>query len=155
MESRTVVVPTTQTYYDRNTGIGTRLTEGDVITQRRAWLLQVPDAALGIVATADGTGTGALPGEGFYPVTSANADHVITLPAPDPGAVVALRNGATGYELRSHDPATVAINGGTGADAESAIPADTLVTCLCDTLESWLCTNTATDGTVTTTEAAA
>jgi hypothetical protein len=45
MESPTVVVPTTQTYYHRETGVGYRLTAGDVITQRRAYLLQVGTAS--------------------------------------------------------------------------------------------------------------
>lgn len=108
-----------------------------------------------LTATADGSGTGTIAGDGFYTVTSANANHIIVLPSPALGTVVALRNGATGYELRSSAPATVAINGGTGANAESAIPANTLVVCLCDTETTWLCTNTGTDGDVTTTEAAA
>lgn len=155
MESPTFTVPSTAVYYDRYTGVGYKHTAGEVISQRRAWLLQMAGASLGIVATADGTESGTIPSEGFYPVTSGNADYIVTLPAPSLGAVVALRNGGTGYELRSNNPTTVAINGGSGANAESAIPADTLVVCMCDTVTSWLCTDTATDGTVTTTEAAA
>ncbi|MDV7395630.1 hypothetical protein RZS08_29850, partial [Arthrospira platensis SPKY1] len=50
----------------------------------------------------------------FVTVTSDNADKIVILPTPTPGTIVILRNGATGYELRSSAPATVAINGGTG-----------------------------------------
>ena len=155
MESPTVTVPTTQVYYHRETGVGLRMTAGDVITQRTAYLYQVAGVALGVVASATGTETGAVPTEGFYTVTSGNADHIISLPDDPVGSVVALRNGATGYELRTHDPATVAINGGDGEGAESAIPAETLVVCMRDTATSWLCTSTATDGSVTTTDPAA
>lgn len=70
-------------------------------------------------------------------VTSDNADKVITLPAPVPGTVVVLINGATGYELRSSAPATVAINGGSGANAESAIAASKVVVALCVSATAW------------------
>ena len=74
---------------------------------------------------------------GFYTVTTDNADKVITLPAPVIGKQVFLINGATGYELRSSAPATIAINGGTGADAESAIAANSLVWCICISATAW------------------
>lgn len=56
MESPTVTVPTTQVYYHRENGTGLRMTEGDVITQRKAWLYQVagatePVGTSGLVAT--------------------------------------------------------------------------------------------------------
>ncbi len=70
-------------------------------------------------------------------VTSGNAAHVITLPSPTPGTIIILRNGATGYELRSSDPATVAINGGTGAGAESAVAANTMVIAVCTSVTTW------------------
>ena len=107
-------------------------------------------------ATADGTGTGTIAaGTDWVDVTSDDATKIIVLPAPTPGTVVALSNGATGYELRTSAPATVGINGGAAADAESAIPAATLVICVCRTATAWLCSNTATDGTVSATEVAA
>jgi hypothetical protein len=155
MESATYTVLADGTHTDSTTGIRRRVYAGDVITMQLAVNLGLAGAALGVVATSGGTGTGAVPDEGFYAVTSGNADHIVSLPNAPVGAVVALRNGATGYELRTHDPATVAINGGSGASAESAIPAATLVVCMRDTATSWLCTNTATDGSVTTTDPAA
>lgn len=89
-------------------------------------------------ATADGTGTGTIAaGVSFVVVTSSSADNIIVLPAPTPGTVVILTVGANGYELRSSAPATVAINGGTGTDAESAIPANSTVMAICETATSW------------------
>lgn len=155
MESATYTVQADGTHTDSTTGIRRRVKAGEVITMRLAVNLGLTGASLTVKASADGAGTGAVPAEGFYTVASSNADHIISLPDGPIGAVVALRNGATGYELATHDPENVAINGGSGAAAESAIGADTLVTCLRDTEDTWLCTNTATDGTVTTTEAAA
>jgi len=73
----------------------------------------------------------------FITVTSANAAHIVVLPTPTPGTIVILRNGATGYELRSSAPATVAINGGAGADAESAVAASTMVIAVCTSATTW------------------
>lgn len=73
----------------------------------------------------------------FVTVTSDNADKIVILPTPTPGAIVILRNGATGYELRSSAPGTVAINGGAGAAAESAIAANTMVIAVCTTATTW------------------
>lgn len=109
----------------------------------------------GVGAVTATTGGAAVSGPGFFAVASDDANKIVVLPAPTPGGVVALRNGATGYELRTSAPATVAINGGSGANAESAIPADTLTVCFCDTGTTWLCSNTAADGTAEATEVAA
>lgn len=91
-------------------------------------------------ATADGLTTGTIADAGmlqFVTVTSANADHIIVLPTPTPGTIVILRNGATGYELRTSAPATIAINGGAGASAESAIAASSMVIAVCTTATTW------------------
>jgi hypothetical protein len=91
-------------------------------------------------ATATGATTGTIAAAGgiqFVTVTSANADHIVILPTPTPGAIVILRNGATGYELRTSAPATVAINGGAEANAESAIAASTMVIAVCTTATTW------------------
>lgn len=91
-----------------------------------------------VTATADGLTTGIIPAAAaFVTVTSANAAHIVTLPAPVVGQVLVIRNGATGYELRSSAPATIAINGGTGASAESAIAASTMVIAVCTTATTW------------------
>lgn len=74
----------------------------------------------------------------FVVVTSSSADNVITLPAPVPGKRILIINGATGYELRSSDPATVGINGGTGANAESAIAASMILELICVSATNWI-----------------
>lgn len=71
-------------------------------------------------------------------VTSDDANKVITLPAPVPGLVVTLINGATGYELRTSNPATISINGGAGADAESAIAASMVIVMTCVSATAWI-----------------
>lgn len=94
----------------------------------------------GATATADGSGTGTIADAGmiqYVPVTSANANNIVVLPSPAPGTIVILRNGATGYELRSSAPATISINGGAGAAAESAIAASTMVIAVCTSATTW------------------
>ena len=97
--------------------------------------------AVAVTATSDGLTTGIIPADGgklqFATVTSANANNIVVLPAPEVGTIIILRNGATGYELRSSAPATVAINGGSGANAESAIAANTMVIVVCTTATTW------------------
>lgn len=91
-------------------------------------------------ATASGATTGTIADAGmlqFVTVTSADANHIIILPTPTPGTIVILRNGGTGYELRSSAPATVAINGGAGASAESAVAANTMVVAVCTSATTW------------------
>ncbi len=91
-------------------------------------------------ATTAGDGTGVIADAGmlqFVTVTCDNAAKIITLPTPTPGTIVILRNGATGYELRSSAPATVAINGGSAANAESAIGASTMVIAVCTSPTTW------------------
>jgi hypothetical protein len=51
---------------------------------------------------------------------------------------VCLLNGGTGYELRTTAPATIAINGGTEANAESAIGANIFVEMICVSATAWL-----------------
>jgi hypothetical protein len=71
-------------------------------------------------------------------VTREDANKIIILPAPTPGLRITLLNGATGYELRSSAPATVGINGGTGANAESAVAANTVVIVECVSATNWI-----------------
>jgi len=89
-------------------------------------------------ATATGATTGTIADNtGFVVVTSDDANKIIILPTPTPGTVLFLYNPTTGYELRTTAPASIAINGGTGTAAESAIPADTLVMMICESATSW------------------
>lgn len=91
----------------------------------------------------------------FVNVSSTAATQIIKLPTPTPGSLVMMHIGGTGFELRSSAPATVAINGGTGANAESAIAANTTVFALCVSATAWKAFKLAASGTVTGVEAAA
>lgn len=107
-------------------------------------------------ATADGTGTGQIAaGTDFVTVTSADANNIITLPAPVVGAEITLQNGATGYELRSSTPASIGINGGVGSAVESAIAANITTRCTCTTATNWVCNSRTAAGVVGVTEVAA
>lgn len=91
-------------------------------------------------ATADGLTTGTITATGlitFITVTSSDANHIIVLPAPVAGLIVVLKNGATGYELRTSTPASISINGGAGASAESAIAASSMVIAVCTSATTW------------------
>lgn len=90
-------------------------------------------------ATATGATTGTISaGVTHVAVTATDANHIIVLPAPVPGLKITLLNGGTGYELRSSDPATIGINGGTGAAAESAVAASTVVKVECVSATNWI-----------------
>jgi len=124
----------------------------------------LPDSAVQATSTArtatdDGTTTGTIAdGTRFVTVDAdSDANHIIILPTPTPGHIVYLtESGTTGFELRSSAPATVAINGGTGAGAESAIAgAATLVKCVCISATAWMCNYLDADGDEAKVEAAA
>jgi hypothetical protein len=106
-----------------------------------------------LVPTVAGDGTGLIvnpaqvPVDIFGTVTSANSAHLVTLPAPVPGTRVSLIGNATGYDLRSSAPATVAINGGTGASAKTAVAASLLQECRCVTPTAWICNTYSSNGT--------
>jgi len=101
--------------------------------------LGIQQGAVARTATADGSGDGTIAdGTGAVAVTSASANNIIVLPTPTPGTVLYLAVGANGYELRSNAPATVAIGGGTGANAESAIPANSVAVLFCISATAWV-----------------
>lgn len=98
----------------------------------------VPNVEARTAVADPGGGTGVISaGTTFVQVTSGNAAHVITLPAPVVGQIVVINVGANGYELRSSDPATIAINGGSGAGAESALAANTTAVMICVSETAW------------------
>ncbi len=95
--------------------------------------------AVAVIPTATGATTGTIPaGTTFATVTSGNADHIVILPAPVIGQVITLQGGATGYEIRSSAPATIGINGGVGASAESAVAGSLTVILRCVSLTNWI-----------------
>lgn len=112
-----------------------------------------------ITATDAGDGTAVIPGGGFYTVNAdSDANHIVTLPAPVPGTEVWLLTvgDSTGFEVRTTTPASIAINGGTGSNAESAIAAAIkLVRFYCISATEWLGTQYDADNDATKVEAAA
>ena len=112
-----------------------------------------------VTATDAGATTGTITCGGFYTVSAdSDANHIVILPAPVPGTEVWLNTSgdSTGFELRSSAPATVKINGGSGSNAESAIPtAAKLVRCVCITATEWICSMWDADGDEAKVEAAA
>lgn len=102
------------------------------------WIDFLNPESVARTATSDGSTTGTIvQGTRFVTVTSSDANHIIVLPSPVVGHIVILHNGATGYELRTSAPATIGINGGTGASAESAIPANSTAIMICVSATSW------------------
>ena len=110
-----------------------------------------------VALTASASGT-KIPEERFIQIvipTWGSADNILILPEPVPGKIVIVAGAATGGELRSSAPATVAINGGTGAAAESAVAANQMVVAICESSSSWKAITIAGNGTVAGLEAAA
>lgn len=88
----------------------------------------LPNDAVAITPTADGTGTGVIPADAeILNVDSENVAHWMTLPVPTAcrnGKEFLIVMGGTGCELRSDDPAATSINGVTGEGLELALTAD-------------------------------
>lgn len=93
------------------------------------------DVVEAVTATVSGAAIAAT--SSHVTVTSADANHIVILPAPVVGKELVINVGATGFELRSSTPASIAINGGTGANAESAIPANSTIRATCISLTAW------------------
>lgn len=91
----------------------------------------------------------------FVVPTWGAADNIIILPSAQPGKIVIIAGAATGGELRTSAPSTIAINGGSGANAESAIAAGKMVVAICESSTSWKALGIASDGTTAGVEAAA
>lgn len=89
-------------------------------------------------ATTTGATTGTIsPATTRVTVTSDDANKIIILPAPVVGKKLTIHGGATGFELRSSAPASIAINGGSGSNAESAIAANSTCYLECVTATAW------------------
>jgi len=96
--------------------------------------------AVARTATSDGLTTGIIADAGllqFIAVTSASANNIIVLPTPTPGTIIIGYVGSNGCELRTSAPATVSINGGADASAESAIGANMMFVAICTSATSW------------------
>jgi len=102
-------------------------------------------------ATADGTGTGTIAtGTSFVTaVDPTQATDWMTLPSPVAGTIIWIGtvDDAAGFEVRTSDPATIALNGNVGAGLESAIPATaSLLRFVCISSNDWIGTMFDADG---------
>ena len=93
------------------------------------------DVVEAVTATVGGAAISAT--SSHVTVTASDANHIVILPAPVVGKQLVIDVGATGFELRSSSPTTIAINGGTGADAESAIAANSTCFLVCVSATAW------------------
>lgn len=111
------------------------------VTGAATFTLGAQNTAVARTATADGTGTGTIAaGTHVVAVTSSDANHIIVLPAPVVGNVIELLGNATGYELRTSDPATISLNNVTGAGVELAVAASTHILARCVSATEWIAT---------------
>jgi len=122
-----------------------------------ATLPLITETAQARTATALGDGTGQIAvGTRVVTVTSGNADHIITLPAPTVGHKIRITNPGQQFELRTSTPASIGINGGVEAGAESAIAAtDVLLELTAVSATNWVGIAYAADGTITEIDVAA
>ena len=138
--------------FDESLTIGTTLG----VTGAATFTAGQQSAAVARTATADGTGDGTIAdGTTYVTTTCDSAAKWFILPTPTPGNVLWMGPNATGHELRSSTPASVAINGGTGATAESAVAANVTVRLVCTSATTWVGTTFAANGTEAALEAAA
>ena len=105
--------------------------------------------------TAAAAGTDIPAGASHVTVTSGNATHWVNLPAPVVGNIINIFVGANGCELRTTAPASIAINGGTAADAESALPANSYSVLICTSATTWIGYEVSSVGAVSAVEVAA
>jgi hypothetical protein len=70
-------------------------------------------------------------------VTSSASTKIVKLPTPTPGRMLVIDVGANGFKLQSTAPASIAINGGTGASAVSAIAANSTIIAICISATAW------------------
>lgn len=103
-----------------------------------------------VTATTAGDTTGVIPeGVRNVLVTSSASTKIVTLPAPVPFRKLTIIVGANGFKLQSSAPATVAINGGTGASAVSAVGANVRLEYTCVDTTHWTATSISTVGATT------
>lgn len=116
-----------------------------------------PEGPGAVALSASESGT-VIPEDRFIQIvipTWGNANNILILPSPVPGRIVIVAGAATGGELRSSNPAVIAINGGVGENAESAVAANQMVVAICESSSSWKAFTIAGNGTLAGLEAAA
>ncbi len=100
----------------------------------------IPRVVEARTATVAGDGTGVISESATHVVvTSANAVHIVTLPAPTVGKQIVIDVGANGFKLVSTSPTTIAINGGvaTTGVASSTIAANSTIIAICISATAW------------------
>lgn len=102
--------------------------------------LGVQASAQAVTATVAGLTTGLVPaGARFVSVTSADANHIVTLPAAVIGTIIDFWVGANGCEIRTPAASNVTINDvDSDGTNELAIPATTHVRATCVTATGWI-----------------
>ncbi len=91
-----------------------------------------------VTATDTGATTGTIEATTTHAtVTSSAASKQVILPAPVVGRTLVIHVGANGFDLKSSDPETIAINGGTGAGVKSAIAANSTCFLTCVSSTAW------------------
>lgn len=108
-----------------------------------------------VTATSDGVALEENKLVQFVVPTWGNANNIIILPSAQPGKIVIIAGAATGGELRSSDPATIGINAGVGAGAESAVAANMMVIAICESSTNWKGFTIASNGTLAALQVAA
>lgn len=95
-----------------------------------------------VTVTADGLTTGIVSATARHvTVTSDDANKILTLPASVVGKILYIRNGATGYEIRTTAASSIKINDVvSGSTNECAIPATALVKAVCVSATEWVLT---------------
>jgi hypothetical protein len=132
----------------------TLVTQGWRKKQAALWELLIPEfiklntmftelfpSIQAVTATADGLTTGLITaGKNFITVTSANANHQITLPASSVGTVIKILVGATGCELICAVAGDKINDVVCGATNEAALTATNLYTCQYVATNLWVVT---------------
>ncbi|MFZ4766937.1 MAG: hypothetical protein ACOYMN_18445 [Roseimicrobium sp.] len=89
-------------------------------------------------ATTTGATTGTISEDATQvTVTADDSAKIIIRPSPVVGKMIVIHNGATAYKLRTSAPSTIAINGGSGANYQSTIAANSTCVLTCVTTTAW------------------
>ena len=118
----------------------TTLSSTLTVTGAATFTAGAQSSAVARTATADGLTTGIIAaGTSFVSVTSADANHIITLPTAVVGNIIDMWVGATGFELRTPASSNATINNvDSDGTNELAIPATTHVRATCVAANTWI-----------------
>ena len=126
------------------TGAVTGAITGDVTGNVTGYVTKVAGAS-----TNNTTGVAISAALDFVTITSGGANNISILPAPVVGKVLRGMVTANGCEIRSSAPASIAVNGVTGATVEAALAANSSFEATCLSSTKWILLNFSTTGEVT------